>query len=321
MTKSFWSLLNLEKICIVPGMILLVLAGLGSAAGQSGSTALVEKVSGGAFIRHDAGAKPIKLDPNTDVARRLYPGEQVRCEPGGFLRLRVAGRLRDINGPSSWFTIPRAGFGQTDPLQKVLEEYGRRGGRDRGGKVPAVIVFSPSDGSTISPDTFSISWVPFTKECETSFVIQDTNADPIWRVVHLKGRLGFLVTDAARQALRKSRSKSDGGSLTLILTDSCGNETKLGFSVLAIADEKLLRRELARWQREAGSLTRRLGRAEVFTRYGMFPQAAAEYEAALAQAPESRELLIRTIVAQRVVGNYPRARELTDRLPAGTQVP
>jgi hypothetical protein len=53
----------------------------------------------------------------------------------------------------------------------------------------------------------------------------------------------------------------------------------------------------------------------------MFAQAAAEYEAALARAPQSSELLMRTIVAQRKVGNSARELALTKRLPAGTEVP
>ncbi len=47
----------------------------------------------------------------------------------------------------------------------------------------------------------------------------------------------------------------------------------------------------------------------------MFPQAAEEYEAALALTPESRDLLSRASDAQRLTGNLKRAAELAERLP------
>jgi hypothetical protein len=291
----------------------------GVAAAQTASTALVEKISGGAYIRHDAQAKPVKLDPHADLARRLYPGEQVRCEQGGFLRLRVGGKLRDINGPSGWFMIPRAGPGQSDPLQKVLDEYGRRGGRDRGDKLPALIVFSPSDRSVVRPDLFVIRWTQ-TKECELSVTIQDADGNQIFHQERVSGAAGVLTSNTARQALRKYRRVSGVGPLALVLADSCGADAKLAFSLLTSTDEKVLSKEIARWQREPGKLTRHLGRAEVLARYGMFPEAATEYEAALAQAARSIELLTRTIVAQRQIGNMQRARELTRRLPAGVSL-
>lgn len=305
---------------VIAMVIVMVICAAGTTA-QQGSTALVEKISGTVFLRHDANAKQSRLDPKSDAARRLYPGEQVRCEPGGFLRLRVGGRLRDINGPSGWFTIPREASGQTDPLRKALDEYGRRGGRDRGGKVPTVVVFSPSDRSVVRPDIFTIRWVPLKPQCDASFTIHDADGKQIWRQGHVRGTAGVLNSVAARRALRKYHREQGEGSLTLTLTGSCGEETQSAFSLLSLTDEQSLKREIVQWNKEPGSLTRHLGRAAVFTRYGMFPQAAEEYEAALAKAPQSRDLLMRTIVAQRRVGNSAREQELSKRLPAGTEVP
>jgi hypothetical protein len=53
----------------------------------------------------------------------------------------------------------------------------------------------------------------------------------------------------------------------------------------------------------------------------MFNEAADAYEAALAQAPESTQLLLAAIVAQRQVGNREREQALRKRLPSGTKVP
>jgi hypothetical protein len=290
------------------------------ALGQA-SNGLVEKLSGTVFLRHDANAKEARLDSRWDTARRLYAGEQVRCEPGGFLRLRVGGRLKEIYGPSGWFTIPRPTSGQADPLQRALDEYGRRGGRDRGGEAPAIVVFSPSKGSAVSPGKFVISWKSLKAQCHASFTISDEAGDLVWKQDDVPGKAGVLNSAAVRRALRNYRSKLGEGPLNLTVNSSCGDETQSRFTLLKVADEQSLARELAHWNKDPGNLTRHVGRAAVFTQYKMFSQAAAEYEAALARAPQSSELLMRTIVAQRKVGNSARELALTKRLPVGIEVP
>jgi hypothetical protein len=66
---------------------------------------------------------------------------------------------------------------------------------------------------------------------------------------------------------------------------------------------------------------RHLGRASIFSRYRVFPQAAEEYEAALNVAPNSQHLLERASLAHRLTGNSNREEELNRRLPVATNVP
>jgi hypothetical protein len=312
---------TLAGISLLLALVTVMSLSAPAARGQQGSAGLIEKLNGTVFLRHDGNAKETRLDPKSDVARRLYPGEQVRCEPGGFVRLRVGGRLKEIYGPSAWFTIPRKTGTQTNPLQKALDEYGRRGGRDRGDLAPTVALFSPSDRSVVTPELFSIRWLPLKTRCTASFIVRDANGEQVWRQDGVRGRAGMLNSVAARRALRRYRNKAGAGPLELTLTSSCGEETQSQFSLLGVADEQKTKRELAAWAKEPGNLTRHIGRAEVFHRYGLFPQAAAEYEAALSKAPRSRELLTRTIVAQRRIGNSAREQELSKRLPAGSELP
>jgi hypothetical protein len=53
----------------------------------------------------------------------------------------------------------------------------------------------------------------------------------------------------------------------------------------------------------------------------MYAEVSKEYEDALVQAPESIDLLSKTIYAHRDTGKTAREEELTRRLPLGTKLP
>jgi hypothetical protein len=285
---------------------------------QEGSTGFVEEVRGPVFFRQNANAKTVRLDPKADVARRLYPGEQVRCDRRAILRLRLGGKIKNIDAGTGWFTIPRATRSSANPLQRALDEYGRTGGRERGEPLQ---VFSPSAHSVVMPELFVIRWIPGTAKCIVSLAIREAEGKEIWRQNDIGGSAGSLDSAAARQALTKYRAEVGQGPLLLRLADSCANESLVPFSLLSAKSEAALKEELAFWDKESGRLMPHLGRAYVFDRYKIFPEAAGEYEAALKAAPESRELLIKTIMAHRSTGNFARAEELGRRMPAGTTVP
>src|SRR5882724_6303835 len=73
---------------------------------QEGSAGIVEEIRGPVVLRQNTRAKSIRLDPRADAARRLYPGQQVRCETGGILSVRLGGKVKNIG--TAWFTIPQA---------------------------------------------------------------------------------------------------------------------------------------------------------------------------------------------------------------------
>ncbi|MEN3336088.1 MAG: hypothetical protein V7641_5453 [Blastocatellia bacterium] len=295
---------------------LMLMAWPCKAATQEGSIGIVEEIHGTVFWRSNPNAKPLRLDPGLDAARRLYTGEQLRCARGSLLRLRLNGKLKTLRGASAWFTIPLTAASRSDPLQAALDEYGRLGGRDRGSSLQ---VFSPSDHSVVMPERFVIRWIPSAARCAIAFSIQD-GGSAIWQQNDVDGAVGSLAADAAKQALIDYRVKGEQGPLTLKLVDSCGSETHLAFSLLSIKSEQSLKQELAFWDKEPANLLAHLGRASVFNRYRMFPQVAEEYEAALGVTPNSRHLLIRTILAHRGTGNFNRAEKLEKRLPVGTNI-
>jgi hypothetical protein len=300
-------------------VVMLVLPAIATAQ-QQGSAGLVEKVLGTAFLRHDAGAKQIKLDAKSDVGRRLFPGEAVRCVRGGTLRLQLGGKVKEIIGPSSWFTIPSSGSSESDAVQRALDEYGRLGGRERGDRRPPLL-FSPSDQSVALPKDFVIRWIPPKEKCAASLRIEETGGKAVWEQQNVDGAKGSLDSSSAKEALARYRGEAGLGPLFLKFADDCGDKDDLTFTLLSDEDERSLKQQLGQWDKEPGSLMPHLGRAWVFVHYGMFPEAAEEYEGALAIAPLSRELLIRTILAHRRTSNSAREQELTKRLPAGTAIP
>jgi hypothetical protein len=99
----------------------------------------------------------------------------------------------------------------------------------------------------------------------------------------------------------------------LKLNDSCGNSDQSDFTVLSVAEENDLKQDLKTWDSDSESLMNHIGRASVFNQYRMFSHVAEEYEQALVMAPRSRDLLLRTIEAQRLIGNLVRVKELQRR--------
>jgi hypothetical protein len=295
------------------------------AIAQERGAGIVEEIRGAVFWRPNLGAREERLDPRADAARRLYPGEQVRCARGGSLRLLLGLRRRTVH-PSAWFTIPRATPSRSNPARRMLDDYGRVGGLDRGNQSK---ILSPSENSMAVPGQFSIRWVPSAVGCTLSLTIRDVGGNLLWRREDVDGASGSLRDDGAVRVFDKGpgpalvsyRAETGRGPLTLQIDDSCGGENRVSFLLLSVKSEQSLERELSSWGGEAGTLLQHLGRASVYSRYGVFSQAADEYESALRAAPDSRHLLIRTIKAHRQTGNFLRARELEKRLPDGTNIP
>jgi hypothetical protein len=303
----------------------ITLASPCKAIAQEGGAGIVEEIRGAVFWRPNRGAREGRLDPRADAARRLYPGEQVRCARGSSLRLLLGLRRRTVY-PSAWFIIPRATSYRSSPARRMLDDYGRVGGLDRGSQSK---ILSPSENSMAVPGRFSIRWVPSAAGCTLALTMRDVGWNLLWRREDVDGASGFLTDDRAGRVfgngpgpvLVSYRAENGRGPLTLQIDDSCGGEHSVSFLLLSVKSEQSLERELSSWGREAGTLLQHLGRASVYSRYGVFPQAADEYESALRAAPDSRHLLIRTIKAHRQTGNFLRARELEKRLPDGTNIP
>ncbi len=307
----------IAPVTALAALIIFTLVSPPRATAQESGVGLIERISGTAFWRQNPAAKPERLDPRSDAARRLYPGEQVRCARGSRLTL-LLGHKRKLVPCADWFTIPPTASPQSEPVKRMLSEYGRPGGIRRGDSSQ---VFSPADHSVVAPGKFAVRWIPGVAGCALSLAIRDVGGHVIWQQDRVDARSGSLRAVSARQRLTSYRTLAGLGPLTLTSNDSCSGETQVTFTLLSVENEHLLKQTLAYWGKDAVPLVRHLGLASAFSRYRMYPEAADEYEAALRFAPYSRDLLTRTIIAHRLTGNLERAGKLEKRLPVGTDVP
>jgi len=305
----------IKSIVKISASAIVLLISSGQMFSQDRVAGIVQEIRGTAYWKKDAKTNEIRLDPRHDQARLLHVGEQVRSERGGVLQLLLCGGEKTIRGRSGWFAISAT---QECPNRKALEEYGRLGGRDRG---ETTQIFSPSNHGVITPDLFVIRWIPSAAKCTVSLAIKEIEGKVLWEEGDIDGSLGLWNSNKARQALTRYRADGEEAPLLLRLTDSCANQIDITFSLLSARSEASLKEELGRWDKNLVELMVHLGRAYVFESYRIFSGVAEEYEAALKVAPESHDLLIRTILAHRITGNYAREQELTRRLPRGTTIP
>jgi hypothetical protein len=301
------------------GFVLGLLALNSAARLYAQEVGILEGIRGHAYWKKDARSQAVRLDPQRDKGRLLRAGERIRCGRGGKLWLRLYNRRLSLRGPSLWFPIPYVPAGETDVRRQALEEYGRLGGRDRG---PSS-VYAPSNHSKVRPATFEIRWVPKAELPAFTLVIREVSPSgrEIFRQEIADGASGQLISEVVRQTLTRYRTERGHGPLLLIRLRSRLEIDSVKFFLLSAQDEQTLRQELTFWDKESDGLWRYLGRARTFILHEMFTEAAAEYEAALAQAPKSIDLLKRTIQAHKRTGNFAREEALAQRMPKGMELP
>jgi hypothetical protein len=281
---------------------------------QEQPAALITHIEGVVSLRNRVDAPAIVLRANVEIGRRLYAGEQIRIDPGGVLRYWSDGRIREMRGPSDWHSVEPS-HAQS---QKLLEEYGRVGGRSRAEPAP---VYSPAANGVVVPGEFAVKWNVGPTARPVAVSIHDMDGRHLWRQEGLETVQSPLVPKAARQALTRYRTEEGEGPLVLRILDSDGSVSGITFALISRRGELALEEELARWDKDSAAIVSHLGRAAAFSRARVLPRAAEEYEAALLIAPESRDLLLSTIAAHYRTGNVRRAEELIKRLPEGTPPP
>ena len=272
----------------------------------------IESVEGAVFLQTDASGPEIRLSPSADVARMLRKGDRMRCGRGGLAKVRIGRQTEEVRS-RAWVTLPTAPLVIPARYKRALDDYGRIGGVPRSDRGSAMYLYSPAPDSAASASAFAVRWTPGERRCPLSFAITTMDRQTIWRR-EAAGDAGSLDAAAARAALARFQA---AGHVRFELTVSgrCINPKKTVFELLSPEDEAALNEELRDWDADGdGTLLNHLGRASVLAHYRLYPQAAEEYESALALAPESRDLLARTIAAEQRTNNVRRQAELEKRL-------
>jgi hypothetical protein len=278
----------------------------------------IESISGDAILTVDRTSK--KLDAKKDAGRVLYPGDQLQCAYGAqVLGYLTTGSTKGFSQPfdlchteiNGVRTAQQNGLQIFPDAASALNKYGKAAGRPKG--VESAIYAPPNEGAVL-PAHFVVRWR--TRPPLTTFtaVLQDGRGTELASVPGVDGKLGILDSEPFRNALMKYRTTTDNEhAAKLIFHFDSGPGQSVSFTVLTEHQEQDLEKMLGEATVPSG-LFGYIRRAAIFESFRLFDSVAAEYDAALKEAPESRDLLRAALNAYSRIGDLHRARELSDRL-------
>jgi hypothetical protein len=277
--------------------------------------AFVEKISGDVTLQTDV-AKPRPLDPNSDVGLILNWGDTVNCISGSLVGVMPAAKVPTLVNlcGNQWNSGPAPG-GVDEGLKakmtgdlKDLRKYSRAG-RSKGDENP---IFDPPDHGATLAEKFVIRWRNRPPLHQFTAVLQDGSAE-LARVPGVDGAKGELNSAVLRQAIMSLRNSSaPSHEVQIAFRFENGSQQLVRFAVLTQDDERRLNEELA--QVPQSGLFKFVQHAAIYDSFRLFDMVAEEYDSALAEAPESRELLRAALAAYARIGDLHRARELRDKL-------
>jgi hypothetical protein len=300
----------------------VILAAFSAAAVASGASdgvpvGFLQSVSGDVEIL--GGNSPGKLHANTDAGRILFSDETIRCGLNGHAEVRtgdsgsgnidVCKSRKDWNSPG--IQAQATARGDSGRIEDALEKYGKRAGRDKGTESA---IYSPPDHGAVIAAKFIVRWRTRPPLPKLTVVLQDGAGNELARVPDVDGAAGILDLPALRDAMVKYRDTAAAShEAKLMFQFESRPPQSVTFLVLSLAQEHDLDQQLAQQDRP-GDLFSHVMRARAFDNFGLFNLVAAEYDSALEQAPQSRDLLRAAFYAHARTGDLHRARELRDKL-------
>jgi hypothetical protein len=303
--------MNVPFYVLRHSLALIAVVGLLGARAESDPVpvAFVEKIIGDVTLQSKTGQ--VKLDPKTDVGRILYSDESLSCVGNAKAIIHISGPGTDVCRPKEPWHPPQPRESASIKMAKDLENYGKRAGRDKGSESA---IYSPPDQGAILPQKLVVRWRTRPPLGSFTAVLLDGHGTELARAAAVDGGTGVLESSAFRAALTKYRETVDPThEAKLIFRFDTEPEQSVTFTVLTQQQESELDKALAQKGSDHG-LFGYIERAAIFDSFRMYDSVAAEYDAALTEAPESRELLRAALNAHARTGNLRRARELRERL-------
>jgi hypothetical protein len=280
---------------------------------QSGiPVGVILEITGPAYLKPAEDMAQLQLDPKRDVMRILCAGQSLKAGLGGQLKLGFSTGIKEILPSESWFVIKQE-VSLTPEQKKVaqaLRNYGTAGGTRSIGS----ILLSPVEGSSVRAKDMEIRWNPKEKEKVFEIRIETKSERQLWSIKEVKSTVAKVGSGDLNKTLANYQAAGGQEGLVLVVTDAESNETRVSFFLLPKEREQELQVELDRWEKTSDPLLRAIGRAYEYGHYGLLIESAEEYDAALALAPESRDLIVSAIEAYNRTGNYVRVAELQKRL-------
>ncbi|HEX3682595.1 MAG TPA: hypothetical protein VHU83_08615 [Bryobacteraceae bacterium] len=302
------------------GLIVFAAFAVGAFSGAAADrvpNAEIESISGEAWLVSASGR--IKLQAQEDAGRIVYSGESLACVGNA----RVFGYLGAVsatddkprnlcNTPLTAETPSTNDKGRdAKSIALALDTYGKRAGRDKGSGSP---IYAPSNGGAVLPENFIVRWRTRPPLNTFTAVLQDSSGAELASVPGADGASGVLDSDKLRKALTQYRATTTGDrAVHLIFRFETGPEQSVSFTVLSEQQEQDLDKAL-QGVAAASGLILYIERAAIFESFRMYGSVAAEYDAALEHAPESRDLLRAAVDAYSRIGDLHRSHELWNRL-------
>lgn len=295
-------------------LIISVAAPDAIAAGTADTVGVIQEISGKCSVLSGQGpalaAKP---------KQALTAGEQLRCTEGK-MRVRLGCAERWITAAPDPVTVAWTKSGadcKEELLASVLRDYGEPGGRERssGG-----ILFSPADEHAVSPNTLLLRWQGVSGR-KLRFELRQRRSSPdgqrvdaiLWTSGEVDGGSGVLERDDLRKVLTDLQRQPGTEPLMMWVLGAGPIDQFTRFRLLSKGEQADLDAELASVQQlSSDAFLQQIGRAAVFKRFALYPEAAQEYETALRNEPRSRQLRERAAEVQALTGNNKRAEQLLE---------
>ena len=293
----------------------LLLVGLVAVAGgtrtakaqQTAFAGIVTDVNCKAEVKEAGDDTPRTLAVGNGNRRPLIAGEQLRCTGPGSMTVVLAEGRKPISKSDGWFAV------QQGPILQGMAKYAEPAFTR--GRSPDVSIFmSPPADGTVEIEHLIVRWNAAGIQGDVTLSLSAQGSEhELWHQAAAPGAKGLLDSDGFRRALAAYRERGASAPLLLKMQDAVGNSYEVSFSLLTPGDEANLIQMLAEWN-SRDALVRHLGRASAYASFGLFVEAAEEYETALREAPDSSLLLQLAAEAERRIGNSTRADELAQKL-------
>lgn len=300
---------------ILPVVFAIVLAGASlPAVAQDGSFAgIITDITCKGQIIEVGTNTPKDLIPEGDKHRPVASGDKLRCIGPGQIRVRqgqseIVIQKDDTKKDDGWVLVQRSAI-----LNSIGHDLDPAVTRGSSGQP----IYSPPSGGAARASDLLVRWNPWPGiDQVTISVWSKTTQQKFCCDGTFDGKKGSLESPELRKALMPLRERNtDDRKLVLNISASLLRDFLIDFSLLSATEETQLDGELTTWDSK-NSLLRHLGRAHVFSNYGLFTQAAEESEATLALESDSPYLLVLTIEAEYRTGNAAPVDELKRRLAA-----
>lgn len=255
--------------------------------------------------------------------KRLYVDDVLACDKDSYMLIELtsdspkdsakkrenADRGTTSVEPGETLKVPHVALARGDGLSPAVEALEAAAPS----RADHADIFAPADDEYIRPRDFVVRFASDTGAALFSIVLNDRRGRPLWNDDGVHPESGAVIADGAREALARYRDDG-GGMVTMYLTATNGRRSQVDFDLLSRDEEKRLDTELAFCDANAREIMLPLCRIAAYERARSYNDVAAAYDAALALAPESEDLLDNALIAHQRVGNVKRVDALKAQL-------